>query len=84
MKSLRTVVTGLGGNGVIFWIPAIGLLLVLIYFLYLGRRGYEGKSFRQRYRERRRNRSPEEPINPDFQFENLTVDSAPKRPGGPQ
>ena len=68
----------------IFWLPAIGLVFVLIYFLYLGRRSYEGKSFRQRYRERHRNPSPEEPINPDFQFENLTGDSAPERPGGPQ
>jgi hypothetical protein len=50
----------------------------------LGRRSYEGKSFRQRYRERHRNRSPEDPINPDFQFETPSGNSASEEPVGPK
>jgi hypothetical protein len=49
--------------------------LVLIYFLSQGRRHDEAwRSFRQRYRERRTHPRPEQPINPNFQFDQPPAD----------
>ena len=73
-----------GVISVIVWLAALGFLFAFIYFFYLARRSDSGQSFRQQYRDRRRNSSREEPINTDFQFENLTDDSAHERPGGPK
>ena len=55
-----------------FWISAIALLLVLIFFF--GRRE-AGPSFRERYRAKRPVQRRDEPINPDFQFEQPPADA---------
>lgn len=50
----------------ITWLALMALLIVVVFFLVLGRRD---KSFRQRNRQRRQVFSAEQPPNPDFQFD---------------
>jgi hypothetical protein len=57
-----------------FWISAIALLLVVFYFFVFGRRK-TGPNFRQRYRAKRPVRQCDEPINPDFQFDQPPADA---------
>lgn len=52
----------------IFFLAALALVFILIYFLGQGRRHDEFQSRRQRYKERRQ-RAPERPIDPNFQFD---------------
>ena len=61
-------------HSMIFWISAIALLLVLIFFFFFGRRE-TGRSFRQRYRAKRPVQRRDEPINPDFQFDQPPTDA---------
>ena len=53
----------------------VALLLALIYFLILVRRRDDAwERFRQRYRARRRHHRPEQPSDPDFQYNQHPVD----------
>jgi hypothetical protein len=58
-----------GGIPVIFWLNAIALLFVLIYFFYLGKRQNDSRTSRHRYRRKRESAQPEQLIDPIFQFD---------------
>ncbi|MBY0525645.1 MAG: hypothetical protein K2R98_19730 [Gemmataceae bacterium] len=49
-------------------IPVMGLMFVLIYFTMKKREDKVWKGFRQRHRERLRRPVSDEPLDPNFQF----------------
>jgi hypothetical protein len=64
----------------LIWIALVAFVIVLIYFLTQTQRRQQDeiwRSFRKRYRERRPH-SPEQPIDPDFQFDRPPVDEKDK------
>lgn len=68
----------------IMWIAIVAMLIVLIYFFTQRRRHDEvWQHFRQRYQERRFHSSPEQPIDPNFQFDRPSDDSEKGKSGYP-
>ncbi|HEY7310049.1 MAG TPA: hypothetical protein VH643_11875 [Gemmataceae bacterium] len=65
-------------------LAVIAILVPLIYFLTQRRRQDEiWQRFRNRYRERRTHWSPEQPIDPNFQFDRPPGDEAKDKPCDP-
>jgi len=61
----------------IFWLAVAALLVVLIYFIINWQRSQQDatwRSFRQHFREKNDRPSPEQPIDPNFQFDQPSVD----------
>jgi hypothetical protein len=59
----------------VVFLAAIAFLFVLICFLEQRRRNKEAwESFRQRFMEKRRDRPPARPIDPNFQFDQSSGD----------
>lgn len=56
-------------NVVVFSLASVACFFVFIYFLYWGRQRQENRSLRRRYRERGQQSRPEQPIDPNFQFD---------------
>ncbi len=65
----------------IIFLSATAFLIVLIYFLSQDRKRGEVRSFRQRFRERRRYPPPEQPIDPIFAFDEPSVEIKRDKPG---
>lgn len=65
-----------GERSVIVFLAVLALLIVLIYFWSQGRQREDAwQSFRQRHREGRRHHPPEQPIDPNFQFDQPSADN---------
>jgi len=65
---------------VLVFLTATAFFIVLLYFLSQGRQRGEIRSFRQRFRERRRYSPPEQPIDPTFQFDRPSAEGEEGKP----